>query len=67
MIERIASITADALAMRQTSVVHQYCAALRMSGENRKHGALIVMPEMKEGIPSQDATKLPSKRYRPHV
>ena len=53
--------------MSQTGVIHQDGAGLRMSGENWKHGALIVMLEMEKTIPCQDAAKLPSKSQRPHV
>jgi hypothetical protein len=36
-------------------------------GKYAEHGALVVVPEMKEAIPGQDTAKPPTKSQRPHI
>ena len=55
MIERIAAIFADRLAMGRTAILHQHGGRRRMPYEHLEHHALIVGLEVKKAVPSEHA------------
>src|SRR2546423_15623052 len=67
MIQRLACKTPDRLAMRGTAGEHQRRLGRRMRAKHRKHVALIVMTEMKETVPRQDAGEIPLQGKPAHV
>src|SRR5207248_4554255 len=62
IIERIASIAADILAMFRSSIEHQHRVGGRVQGEHRKHSALVIMVEVKETVPGQDSVEAAAQR-----
>ena len=67
MVERIAPIGAQRLAMSRAGIEHQKCAWRRMRGKYAKHRPLVFVPEMKEAIPGQYPAKSPAKGQRRHI
>ena len=62
MIQRLACKASDRLPMRGTAGEHQRRLRRRMRAKHRKHPALVVMAEVKETVPRQDAGKLSAAR-----
>ena len=67
MIERIAAIRADCLAMIKARIEDQNSGGRRVQGEYLEHRLLVLVPEMKEAVPSQDPLKSPTKGQRSHI
>ena len=62
MIQRLACKTPDRLAMRRAACEHQRGVRRRMLAKHRKHPALVIVAEVKETVPRQDAGKLSAAR-----
>src|SRR3954451_7258169 len=67
MIQGLTCQTPDRLPMRGTAGEHQRRLRRRMRTKHRKHVALIVMAEMEETVPRQDAGELPPQGQLAHI
>ena len=67
MIQRLASKTPDRLPMRGTAGEHQRRFGRCVLAKHRKHPALVVVAEVKETVPRQDAGKLPLQGKLAHI
>src|SRR6185369_5588326 len=67
MIQRLARKTSDRLAMRRATCEHQHPLGRRVLAKHWKHVALVVVAEVKETVPRQDAGKLPLQGKLAHI
>ena len=67
MVQRIASIGTDCLAMTKAGIEHQNGGWGSVHGKYFKHRSLILVPEMEEAVPSQYPLKSPTKGQRSHI
>jgi hypothetical protein len=67
VIERVASIAADTLAVRWACVEHQCGSAGGMRRKHCEHLALIVRLEVKETVPGEQTVEGSAERQRAHI
>ena len=67
MVQRIASIKADCLAMIKAGIEHQNSGWRCVQGKYLKHRLLVLVPEMEEAVPCQDPLKSPIKVQGSHI
>ena len=67
MIERVAAVAADGLAIARAAIEHQDRRRGAVRGEHLEHETLIVRLEVKEAVPGQDAVEPGAKREGAHV
>jgi len=67
MVQRIASIRTDSLAMTKACIEHQNGCWRSMHGKYLKHRSLVLVPEMEEAVPSQYPLKSPTKGQGSHI
>lgn len=67
VIERLAAIAADSLAMRWSAGEQQGRVRRRMIADDRKQPALIRMRQVEETVPGHEAVECLSERERSHV
>jgi hypothetical protein len=62
MIQLVASVAADFLAVGWSGVEHQQSRPGSMSRKNIKHAALVIWLEMKKTVPRKHAVERPVQR-----
>ena len=62
MIQRIAPVFADSLTVLWPCIEHQYRADGGVVSENSKHSSLVIVIEVKEAVPSENAIESPTER-----
>lgn len=62
IIQRIAAVFADGLAVLRASVEHQPRTPEGAVGEDREHPPLVVIIEVKKAVPGEDGVEAPAKR-----
>ena len=67
MIQRIAAIRTNCLAMRQSGIEHQYAPDNGVGGEYGEHGSLIIGLQVKKAVPRQDPVEAPAECHGTHV
>ena len=67
VIQGVVPIATDRLPMLRSCVEHQPRSGGCVVGEYSEHSALVIVAEVKETVPSQDAAEAPMQRQLPHV
>ena len=67
MIQWIAAVFADGLAVLRSGVEHQPSILGGVVGEDTEHPPLVVIVEVKKAVPGEDAVEASAKRQAAHI
>ena len=67
MVQRIALIGADRLAMTKAGIEHHNGGWRSVQGKYPEHRSLVLVPEMEEAVPGQYPLKSPAKGQGSHI